>query len=125
MRRGNKKNYWGGLMVGLLFWVILAVIVWFVDPESIANWPIPGGYALFFGVFFLSVLFSASLLLADSKRGLLVATVTIVWGYLKLWRIINWWGSLLLAGLLIIAMVYLWGRSDNIASKDADIKSET
>lgn len=122
--RHPKKNYLASLIVTLMWWLILGGIVVFVDPKIIANFLLPGGYLIFFLTLFMAVLFSASLILMSSRRGLLAAVGIVILGYLKLWRISNWWNSILLIGLLLAIELYFWGKSDTTTSSDADFKQE-
>lgn len=107
----EKKNYLAGLVVTLMWWGVLAAMIFGVEPEKVANFLIPNSYIGFFGIVFMTVFFTMSLVLGSSRRGLLVAVAVVVWGYLRLWRISNWLNTVLLAGLLVTVEVYFWGKS--------------
>lgn len=108
----EKKNYLAGLAVTLMWWGVLAGMIFGVEPERVANFLIPNSYIGFFGVVFLAVFFTMSLVLGSSRRGLLVALAVVIWGYLRLWRISNWLNTLLLAGLVTTMEIYFWGKSE-------------
>lgn len=109
----TKKNYLAGLLVTILLWVLLALVIWFVDPNIIADWLIPDGYLVFFGLLFLAVFFSMSYVLGNVRRGLLVAFGVLILGYLKIWRISSWFNTVLLIGILIAIEVYSWGKTED------------
>ncbi len=120
LMRKEKKNYLTSLIVALVLWIALGLIVWLVPPELVADWLIPGGYVVFFGVVFLAILFSASLILMSTRRGLMMAFGIILLGYLRLLRIDNGWSGLLLVGVLVVMELFFWGRGEKtmIDSKD-------
>ena len=71
--REVKKNYVPAILLSLLFWILLGLLIVFVDPSLIENFIVKGSYLLFFLLLFLSVFFSASLLLSSSRRGFLIS----------------------------------------------------
>lgn len=100
------KNYLPALLLTVFFWGLVFLIVLKVDPLILADFPIRGSYFLFFLMVFLAVLFLSSLVLANSRRGLLVAVAVVVIGYLRLLKLLNPLNLILLIGLLIGIELY-------------------
>ncbi|OGM81742.1 hypothetical protein A2434_00850 [Candidatus Woesebacteria bacterium RIFOXYC1_FULL_41_14] len=61
----KRKNFLPTLLLTVLFWVLLGLLVYFVDPKTFAATP------LFFVILFVTFLFTFSLLFANSRRGLI------------------------------------------------------
>lgn len=125
MTKRRRKNYWVAMIITVWWWVILGAIVLLVDPEVLADYPLPGTYGLFFLFLFLGVWFLTSLLLINTRRGLLVGIGAVVLGYLKLWGLL----SLINAGLLIGALVafeiyYHEGKKGKMGRDSIDKKSD-
>ena len=107
-QREIKKNYVPAILLSLLFWTLLGLLIIFVDPSLIENFVFKGTYLLFFVLLFLSVFFSASLLLSSSRRGFLISLG--VCGALllrvkSLGNIIN----LLLLIVFLVLLEFYWG----------------
>lgn len=107
-QRSIKKNYIPAILLSLLFWMLLGLLIVFVDPSLVENFVIEGTYLLFFVLLFLSMFFSASLLLSSSRRGFLIGLG--VCGALllrmkSLGNIIN----LLLLVVFLVLLEFYWG----------------
>lgn len=100
------KNYWLSALVTLVWWSALGGMILWVDPEVVADYPLPGSYGLFFFFLFLGVWFLVSLLLSNSRRGLLVAVWVILIAYLRIWGLASWINAGLLMGILVTIEVY-------------------
>ena len=109
MRR-EKKNYLAGLLITLFWWVVLAFMIIMIDPRSMAGI----NYLPFLGVLFLAVMFTSSLIMANTVNGLIVATGVILWCLLKIWNISNWFNGLLILGIILILLIYRWGKTKEI-----------
>lgn len=66
----KRKNFLPTLLITILLWMILGGLVYFIDPDSFAAIP------LFFILAFFCLLFTFSLIFANSRRGV-VATIAI------------------------------------------------
>lgn len=89
----KRKNFLPSLVITIILWLILAGIIYFIDPAIIMAIP------LFFIIVFLSFLFTFSLLFAAQRRGLIIATAATLFlflSYLGVGNIINF--------LLIVAI---------------------
>jgi hypothetical protein len=99
-----RKNFFPTLLVIFLFWGLSAFIVYFIDPSMFGILPV------FFLTVFIAILFTASTLFANTRRGLLASfllTFFLILRYLGVGNIIN---LLLILGLGISIDVYLSKR---------------
>lgn len=111
MKRGRKnRSYWPALVLTVLWWLLLGGVVMLVDPEVVADFPISNTYLVFFVLLFLAVFFLASLLLENSRRGVLIALLVIVLGYLRLWGLWGWGPVILICGAFVAFEVYFISR---------------
>lgn len=97
----RRKNFFPTLIIIFISWFAIAAIIYFINPATL------GIVTLFFFVFFIALLFTFSTLLANSNRGLIIAstiTLFLLLRYLGVGNIINF---LLLAGLGITTDLYL------------------
>lgn len=99
-RKERNRNFLPAFLLTLVWWGLLGFVVIKVDPDVVADFPIPGSFGIFFGLLFLSLWFTASLLLANTRRGILVAIGGVIWGYLRIWHLGNLLNTFLLIGLL-------------------------
>ena len=106
MRKTGEKNYLMGAGMALGLWGLLALIILFVDPAVMADWPLTQMYLGFFLILFLAVLFTVSLLLANTRRGLLVAMAAVLYGYLRVWKLGNWLNLGLIVGAILAFETY-------------------
>lgn len=105
----GARNYWLTAIITLVWWSILGGMVLWVDPEVVADYPLPGSYGLFFLFLFLGIWFLVSLLLSNSRRGLLIAVGTVLIGYLKMWGLASLINMGLLMGVLVAIEIYKSG----------------
>lgn len=99
--RNPKKRY--GLLVAVLAlnWLLVAWIVWKVDPESIKNIIIPGVYLPMLFLIFTGLFFLLSILLLSAKMALrwsVGITFFLLLRFLELGTLIN---GLLILGILV------------------------
>lgn len=81
-----RKNFLPTLFLIILFWSIAAFIIYFVDPSAFGIVP-----ALLLVIFF-ALLFTASLLFANTRRGVISAsllTFFLILRYLGIGNIVN------------------------------------
>jgi hypothetical protein len=97
-RQHEKKRYLPSLVLTVVFWLMVAAIILGVDPQVLANIPFENSYVLFFVPLFLAVLFMSSLLLGNTRRGLLTATGVVIYGLLRIWGLGNWLNSMFIVG---------------------------
>jgi len=98
---GRRKNFFPTLVITFTTWVALASIIYFINPTS------PGVIPLFFLLLFIASLFTFSSLFANSKRGLIIAIMLVVFLILRYLGVGNIINLLLLIGLGITIDLYL------------------
>jgi hypothetical protein len=82
----KRKNFFPTLLVTVLLWSLTSCLVYFVDPATFGATP------LLFILIFLDILFTFSLLFANSRRGLIGAsgiTLFLLLAYLGVGNILN------------------------------------
>jgi hypothetical protein len=97
----RRKNFFPTLIIIVISWFAIAAIIYFINPATLGIVP------LFFLIFFITLLFTFSTLLANSERGLIIAftvTLFLLLRYLGVGNIINF---LLIVGLGITTDLYL------------------
>ncbi len=97
----RRKNFLPAFFLGLLSWAGVAFFIFFVDPEVLCNFIIPGSYIPFFLFLFLAVFFTGSLLFGHTRRGLLTAIGVVTYFFLRLFGLGHLLNSLLLIGFLV------------------------
>ena len=107
--RHDQRNFFPAAILTFVWWGLLLFLVFAVDPQVVADFPFTGSYGIFFGLTFLAVGFSASLVLGHTRRGFLVALGLVIFGYLLLGKLAHWINGLLLAGFLA-ALEYYWSN---------------
>jgi len=101
----KRKNFMPALIATLFLWLILVLIIYFLNPNSIFVLPI------FFFVFFLSNLFTFSLILANKRRGFLISICLTLFAIFRLFGIGNILNAILIAGLGIIIEIYAYFKN--------------
>ena len=96
----KRKNFLPTLVLTLLLWIATVFLIYAVDPFSLGA--IPG----FFGMIFLSLLFTFALLFSNSRRGFIAATALSMFLFLRYLGIGNILNFLLLAGIAIAIELY-------------------
>jgi hypothetical protein len=111
----RAKRYIWSLILTLILWVITISVIVFVDPESMNDSLMSGTHLMFLVPFGLAVWFSASLILANSKLGAIIAIGLIISAYLRMieigswWILVPWWG--------VIGSLFVFVAQKNRASK--------
>lgn len=118
--REKRRNYWPSLVVTMIWWLVVVVMVLLVDPVVVADFPLPHSYGIFFLFLFLASLFTASLLLVNTRRGFLVAMGVLILGYLRLWRVLNLFNLVVLIGALIAFEFYFTGGKRRESESNID-----
>lgn len=91
----KRKNFLPTLLLTILFWILLGALVYFVSPQMFGVIP------LFFVTFFTAILFTASLIFANSRRGLVVSISLTIFALLLYLGV----GNLLNLGLILAIAV--------------------
>lgn len=69
-KQTDEKRYGFLLLAILVSWTIVGLMVWFVEPEKIKNFLVPGIYLPMLIVIFLGIFFLLSALLMSAKKAL-------------------------------------------------------
>ncbi len=98
----KRKNFLPALLVNVLLWICVSMIVYFVDPHG------HGAIQMFLAFILLTLMFSFSLVFANTRRGL-ITSISVVFflilRYLGIGNIINFF---LLFGLAITIELYFF-----------------
>lgn len=97
----KRKNFLPTLLVTIILWIALAGLVYFIDPK------IFGAVLLFFVLVFSTLLFTFSLIFANTRRGAIGAvsiTLFLFLAYLGVGNILN---LILILAIAICVELYL------------------
>lgn len=103
-QRTKRKNYFLTFLLTIFFWLLLAVYVYFVDPQS--PFAVPG----FMTIFFLAFLFLSSIIFTGLTHGLIATIALEVFLLLRLFGVGNILNFLLLLGVAIALDIYFWRK---------------
>ena len=109
VRDNKRKNYWPSLVVTLVWWGLVMLIVLMIDPQVVADFPLPGTYGVFIFFLFLAIWFTMSLVLVNTRRGLLIAIGVVILAYLKLWKVLSLFNFAILVGMVVAFEYYFSG----------------
>lgn len=96
----KRKNFLPTLLLTILFWILLAALIYFVDPGTFGVVP------LFFITFFVALLFTFSLIFANSRRGLLISLSISLFLVLMYLGIGNWLNLALIVAIASCIEIY-------------------
>jgi len=96
----KRKNFFPTLVFTVFLWVVIAGLIFFVDPS------ITGVVFFFFFLFFLATLFFFSLLLGNTRRGLILSTSLIIFIILRFFGVGNILNFLLISGAALTFELY-------------------
>lgn len=96
----RRKNFLPSLIITFILLISLITIVYFTDPKSTVF------IIIFFVNLFTLLFFLFSLILANSKRGIIIASCITIFMLLKMFGVGNILNALLLIGIAIIALIY-------------------
>ena len=97
----TRRNFLLTLLIATSLWAAVAGIIYFAEPEVF------GAVPLFFSLVFFAILFTASLLFGNKRRGLITTISLTLFLLLRYFGIGNILNFLLLAGLAITIEFYL------------------
>jgi hypothetical protein len=116
----TKKKGHGLLLATLMLWGLLGGMIFFVDPESVSDWPIKGGY-FFPGIIFItSILFLLKLVLKKLWLAIWWAVGITFFVYLRIFHLGNIFNGLLLIGVLICGQIYSYIKEEDNLIKQTD-----
>lgn len=100
----KRRNFLPALLVTILLWLLLAGLIYFIDPNSFAAIPI------FFILLFITLLFTFSLLFASSHRGIIASLSLFLFAILAYLGIGNILNLILIVAIAICIELYLAQR---------------
>ena len=95
-----RKNFFPTLLIIVILWSAVFFTVYFIDPFSL------GAIPLFFLLLFLSLFFTLSALLANTKRGFIMSLSLTIFFVLRYHDIGNILNLMLIAGIAITAELF-------------------
>lgn len=114
----RNKNWWKKLViVNLVNWILIGIVIYFVDPEEIQNLIFPNSYLpmmiLLWGGFF----WLWTLILSSSKKASYWTFASILFVYLRIWGL-----GTILNGVLILGLLLTWEYYKYSEKKEVDKK---
>lgn len=100
MPKRRRKNFFPTLVLIFFFWTTLGLIFFYVEPELIKDFLIPGLYLPFFFNLFWALFFTLAIIFINSRRGLIFSLGLIIFLILRLKGLGN-----ILNAFLIMALV--------------------
>ena len=101
-------------------WGLLGYMVFFIDPESVADWPVKGGY-FFPGILFLvAILLLTKLILKNMWLATWWSMGITLFLYLRIFHLGNIFNGLLLIGVLICGQIYSYIKEGDNLIKQTD-----
>lgn len=97
----HKKITFPKLLICLILWTIVGCFIYFISPS------IPGAVPLFLIALFLSLLFTSTLVLSHTRRGLITSSSITIFLVLRYFGVGNFLNLLLLLGAIITFEIYL------------------
>ena len=91
----KRRNFFPTLVLAILFWAALSWLIYTFAPSN--HWLITAFYLLLFIAVFLTV----ALILANSRRGFLIATGLVCFLIFRYYNLANYLNLILFAGILI------------------------
>lgn len=104
----NKEKKYGFLLIAILAsWSTIGLMVWFVEPEKIKNFLIPGIYLPMLTVLFLGIFFLLSALMMSAKRAFRWTIGVILFLLLRILGQGSLLNGMLILGLLVSLEIYI------------------
>lgn len=101
----KRKNFLPTLFLDLCLWIVLALFVLSTDPAQ------TGAQLIFFILFTIALFLLISMILAHTRRGLLVSLAITIFLILRSWGVGNVINALLLIGVVITFEIYFSRQS--------------
>ena len=105
----RRKNYLPTVILILVLWGLLGTMIYFIEPELVKDVLVPGLYLPFFLLFFPASFFTLAMVLANTRRGLLVALGLSIYLILRIFELGNLLNLLLILGIVVAIDRYLEG----------------
>lgn len=85
----------------VMLWSCLGLIMWLVEPKLLKDILVTGLYLPFFLLFFPALFLTLAIILANSRRGLLIAIAVTIFLMLRIYQLGNLLNLLLIAGIVV------------------------
>jgi hypothetical protein len=105
--RKRRKNYLPAVILILVLWSLLGAMIYWVEPELVKDMLVPGLYLPFFLLFSPACFFTLAIVLANTRKGLLVTIGLTGFLILRVYQLGNLLNLLLLAGMVVAVERYL------------------
>jgi len=105
--RKRRKNYLPVVILILVLWGLLGAMIYWVEPELVKDMLAPGLYLPFFLLFFPTCFFTLAIVLANTRKGLLVTIGLTGFLVLRVYQLGNLLNLLLLVGMVVAVERYL------------------
>ncbi len=96
----RRKNFFPSLIITLISWLLIAYLVYSIDPSS------PLVIILFFVLLFIALLFTFSIIFTNARRGLTAAIVVTIFLILRYYGVGNVLNFILIVALTIASDIY-------------------
>lgn len=104
--RETKKNYKWLAIFAVVSWVIVLLMVFFIDPDNLRDIPIEGSYLIPGILIWLALFLLLTIVLGRAMRGLWWSLGIVIYLYLRIWGVGSLLNGLLLLGFLTTIQVY-------------------
>ncbi len=101
MVKRRRKNFFPTLILIFFFWTTLGLMFFYVEPDLVRDFFIPGLYLPFFFNLFWALFFTLAIVFVNSRRGLILASAMIIFLILRLWGLGNILNAFLLLALTV------------------------
>lgn len=103
MRKKGERHIWPLLVLVVVSWLALGAMVVMIDPEVV-------GVMVFLPVFFLAWFFILTLVLKNTRRGLIYGLGILLVAILQLMRLANIVNLVLLGSVVMVVDFYFMNR---------------
>ncbi|OGD86226.1 hypothetical protein A2Z23_00940 [Candidatus Curtissbacteria bacterium RBG_16_39_7] len=102
MKRIEKKRFLPSILFACLCWIVFFYFLFFVDPEIVINFLIPGSYLPFFLSLFFAIFLTGSFIFFNTRRGFLLALGVVTFLYLRLYGLDHLLNLILLISFILV-----------------------
>lgn len=103
----GKKRFGWLLFLTIFVWLLIAGMVIWVDPENVADLVIPGSYFIFGVLLFFGIFLLLAIIFLSAKRSFWWTIAIILFVYLRLLGLGNWFNVLLILGVVVCGELYI------------------
>jgi len=104
----RKKKYGRLILVAMINWIVIGLVIWKVDPDTMRDFFFPGSYLPMMMLMTGGVFWLLSILFLSAKRALRWTVGIMFFLYLRVWGLGSWFNGVLVFGLLLCIELYLF-----------------